>query len=289
MEQHQRSASGNGLMVAQMMDHFRLPRDFRSFVYLSMVLQAEGIRSGVEHWRRHRERVAGILYWQLNDCWPVASWSSLDYNGRWKALHYAARRFYAPVLLSIVDGTSKLEIHVTNDLRERWAGSVRWTLETLTGQVLVSGEELAEVTPQSALRLRTLDFSDTVDDDNCRGLEFVAELWHNDSRIAFQTALFAPTKHLSLTDPQVSAKLRRETDRVSVELTSRSLARLVELSLDGADVVLSDNYFDLPAGRTVAVSFPLPNGWTLENACQALRLQSVYGTYAEETWQVIGD
>ncbi|MEY2818054.1 MAG: hypothetical protein RL275_1517, partial [Chloroflexota bacterium] len=101
MEQHQKNASGNVLMVRQMLDTFRLPKDFESLVYLSLVLQAEGIRYGVEHWRRHTNRVSGTLYWQLNDCWPVASWASLDYFGRWKALHYAARRFYAPLMLSI--------------------------------------------------------------------------------------------------------------------------------------------------------------------------------------------
>jgi beta-mannosidase len=90
MEHHQRSGSGNGLMVAQMTDTFRMPNSFQSLVYLSMVLQAEGIRYGVEHWRRNKHRVSGTLYWQLNDCWPVASWSSIDYFGRWKALHYAA-------------------------------------------------------------------------------------------------------------------------------------------------------------------------------------------------------
>ena len=103
MELHQKNASGNSLMVGQMLDTFRLPKDFVSLVYLSMALQAEGIRYGVEHWRRHPDRVAGILYWQLNDCWPVASWSSLDYFGRWKALHYFARHFFAPLMLSIED------------------------------------------------------------------------------------------------------------------------------------------------------------------------------------------
>ena len=115
MEHHQKNASGNGLMIAQMTDHFRLPKDFPSLVYLSMVLQSEGIRYGVEHWRRHIDRVAGIIYWQLNDCWPVASWSSLDYFGRWKALHYAARRFFAPLLLSIEDRGAEADIYLTND------------------------------------------------------------------------------------------------------------------------------------------------------------------------------
>ena len=147
MEQHQKNASGNSLMVGQMLDTFRLPRDFDSLVYLSMVLQAEGIRYGVEHWRRHRDRVAGTLYWQLNDCWPVASWSSLDYFGRWKALHYAARRFYAPLLLSIEDDPPRQSVYVTNDRREAWAGRVRWALETLDGATLAAGEEPLRAAP----------------------------------------------------------------------------------------------------------------------------------------------
>src|SRR4029078_6765738 len=144
MEQHQKNASGNSLMVGQMLDSFRLPKDFPSLVYLSMVLQAEGIRYGVEHWRRHMDRVAGTLYWQLNDCWPVASWSSLDYFGRWKALHYAACRFYAPVMLSIEADGAEMGLHVTSDLTDYWEGDIAWSLETLRGETLLSGEEHAE-------------------------------------------------------------------------------------------------------------------------------------------------
>jgi len=139
MECHQKNASGNQLIIAQMLDSFRLPKDFESLVYLSMVLQAEGIRYGAEHWRRHPERVSGILYWQLNDCWPVASWSSLDYFGRWKALHYAAKRFYAPVLLSIEDAPPVQTVYITNELREPWEGTLTWSLETLDGDVAKTG------------------------------------------------------------------------------------------------------------------------------------------------------
>jgi beta-mannosidase len=280
MEQHQRSASGNGLMVAQLTDHFRLPKDFPSLVYLSMVLQAEGIRYGVEHWRRHRDRVAGILYWQLNDCWPVASWSSLDYFGRWKALHYAARRFYTPLLLSIEDDPPKQAIHVTSDLREFWEGTVRWSLETLGGNVLVSGQEQVKAAPLASTHVRTLDFADRVSDENRRDVCFVAELWQGDRRVSLQVATFVPTKHLELIDPAVTANLHIEKDRLIVELGSRSLARLLELSLEGSDVIFSDNYFDLPAGRTVTVSCPLPVGGTLAQARAALKLRSVYDSFA---------
>ncbi|MBN1657718.1 MAG: glycoside hydrolase family 2 protein [Anaerolineae bacterium] len=280
MEQHQKNASGNALMVAQMLDTFRLPNDFESLVYLSMVLQAEGIRYGVEHWRRHTQRVAGTLYWQLNDCWPVASWSSLDYFGRWKALHYAARRFYAPVLLSIQDAPPCQSLYLSSDLLKEWQGAVHWALTTLDGKVLASGAQAAHVAPLGVTAVDTLDFSTYLDDDTRREVVFVAELWHGDKRLAVQTAFFVPTKHLSLADPQIHASVTLKEGLLAVELSARSLARLVECSLAGADVVFSDNYFDLPAGQVVRVTAPLPAGWDLDTARTALRVRSVYDTYA---------
>jgi beta-mannosidase len=279
MEQHQKNASGNSLMVGQMLDTFRLPKDFISMVYLSMSLQAEGIRYGVEHWRRHPQRVAGILYWQLNDCWPVASWSSLDYFGRWKALHYAARRFYAPLLLSIEDKSPKQKVYISNDLLEPREGTVNWSLEALDGKVLVSGQVPFKVAPQAATQVCNLDFSNQITDDNIRKLVFIAELWQGDQIITRQITTFAPIKHLSLIDPDICFYLSKENGKLFVELTSQSLALLVEVSLIGADVVFSDNYFNLPAGRTTRISCSLPTGWTLNRATKALCLRSVYNSY----------
>ena len=287
MEQHQKNASGNALMVGQMLDTFRFPKDFRSLVYLSMALQAEGIRYGVEHWRRHTDRVAGTLYWQLNDCWPVASWSSLDYFGRWKALHYAARRFYAPLLLSIEDDPPTQSIYITNDCRDCWEGDVRWSLETLSGDVLMSGEERVRAAPQAVTHVGALNFAQQLTDDNRRDLIFVAELWQNDRRVALQVATFVPTKHLALLNPRVTANLHTANGQLFLELTACSLARLVELALDGADVTFSDNYFDLPAGRTVAVSCPLPIGWSLARAEAALGIRSIYESYADRERQPV--
>ena len=198
MEMHQKNASGNSLMVGQMLDTFRLPKDFVSLVYLSMALQAEGIRYGVEHWRRHPDRVAGILYWQLNDYWPVASWSSLDYFGRWKALHYAARRFYAPLMLSIEDKPPKQGVYVSNDLLVPWEGTVRWSLETLAGEALTSGQAPVMAAPQAATQVCELDFSDRISDDNIRTLVFIADLYQGERLVTRQTAGFAPIKHVSL-------------------------------------------------------------------------------------------
>jgi beta-mannosidase len=280
MEQHQKNANGNSMMIRQMLDMFRLPKDFESLVYLSMVLQAEGIRYGVEHWRRHPERIAGTLYWQLNDCWPVASWSSLDYYGRWKALHYAARRFYAPVLLSIEDKSPEMSVFVSNDMLEPWEGRVHWYLEMLDGTALSAGEVAAKIAVQSAGLISKLDFSGFVNDENIRQLVFGAELWRGDELITRQVTFFAPIKHLALQEPGIQVMAHIKTERLVLDISVQSLALLIEVSLDGQDAVFSDNYFDLPAGRNYQVSCPLPAGLELSHAKQLLRIHSIFDSYS---------
>ncbi len=280
MEQHQKNASGNSLMVGQMLDSFRLPKDFDSLVYLSMVLQSEGIRYGVEHWRRHVDRVAGTLYWQLNDCWPVASWSSLDYYGRWKALHYAARRFYAPLMLSVEDIPPVQSIYITNDSLKPWHGNVHWSLETLSGEVIDQGTNKINVGAQSVAKVEELDFSNTITDDNKRNLVFIAELMQGDRLISRQAAYFAPIKHLSLFEPGIEKRLRVDKKEIYIQLRSDSLALLVELSLNGVDVVFSDNYFNLPTGRVIQVTCPLPEGWDLRRVEKELRVRSVFDSFS---------
>jgi beta-mannosidase len=210
----------------------------------------------------------------------VASWSSLDYFGRWKALHYAARRFFSPLMLSIEDVPPKQSVYLTNEKLESWDGTLRWSLETLNGEVLTSGQETVHTAPQTAAKICELDFSDRISDENTRASVFIAELWQDDKFVSRQTANFAPIKHVSLSEPSVTAKLHNEGGQLLIDLTSQSLALLVEVSLADADVVFSDNYFNLPAGRTVQVSCPLPAGWTLEQAEKALCLCSVYDSFS---------
>jgi beta-mannosidase len=279
MEQHQKNASGNSLMVGQMLDTFRLPKDFDSLVYLSMVLQAEGIRYGVEHWRRYPDRVAGTLYWQLNDCWPVASWSSLDYFGRWKALHYTARRFYAPILLSIEDEPPEMAVYVSNDMLIDWNGMVNWSLETFDGKTLSHGSSPINASPQSATRVCKLDFSKQVNDDNLRKVVFIAELVQAEQLITRQVATFAPIKHLELQKPTISVHRESHDGKLAFDLESNTLALLVELSLEGRDVVFSDNYVSLSTGRKVQITCPYPQGWNMEQVMQAFHIRSVYDSY----------
>lgn len=196
-------------------------------------------------------------------------------------MHYAARRFYAPLLLSIEDAPPCQSIFLSSDLLEAWQGSVHWALTTLDGKILTSGEKAAHVEPLGVTAVEKLDFSGFLDDDTRRELVFVAELWQGDRCLAVQTAVFVPTKYLSLVDPQSNADVTLKEGVLAIELSARSLARLVECSLTGADVIFSDNYFDLPAEKVISVTAPLPAGWDLATAQAALKVRSVYNTYSK--------
>ena len=277
MEHHQRSWVGNGLIVAQMTDTFRMPKDFPSLVYLSLLLQAEGIRYGVEHWRRNRDRVSGTLIWQLNDCWPVASWASLDYFGRWKALHYAAKRFYAPLLLSVEEVEKTMSIHVTSDLVSPVDVLVRWRLETLGGKCLMDGAQNLRARALADTFVGSYDFSTSVTAENQRNVVFVAELWQDGVLSSQGVTPFVSNKHLELRKPGLKVQSRVEGQTLCLDVSARQLARFVELSIEGTDAIFSDNYFDIPAGTTVTVSTSLPVDWTTDSTVQA---RSLYESFA---------
>jgi beta-mannosidase len=304
MEHHQRNAAGNGKIINYMTDHFQLPKDFESLVILTQLLQAEAIRTGVEYWRRSRERTSGALYWQLNDCWPVASWASLDYYGRWKALHYAARRFYAPLLLSaekrrVEIGESAtthatgylfqpepgpfVDLYLTNDRVDPWEGAVRWSLETLDGDVCFAGRQDVRVDGMDAIRVRALNLEEDVDRTNEREVVLVYELWQADDSISRGLLSFVPSKHLALSDPGLHASVEATDQGYAITLSAEKVARFVFLSVDAPDedvIKLSDNFFDLPAGRSVTIQMPKIEGWNAEDVASALEVRSLFDTYA---------
>lgn len=300
MEHHQRNASGNGKIVNYMTAHFRMPKDFPSMVYLSQLLQAQAVRTGVEFWRRNRACTSGALYWQLNDCWPVASWASLDYYGRWKALHYTARRFFAPLLLTAeaswgkAQGSAALEsghlfqrlpgpyvsLHLVSDRTTAWKGSVRWSLETLAGDVLKSESLSVTVSPGESVQVRSLDLSDLLTPDNERQVVLVYELWEGEQRISADVLTFVPSKHLKLASPALDVAIGQAEGGYEIEITAQQLARFVWLDLPAApDAIFSDNYFDLPAGRSVRVLLPDIEGWTVDKLAAELRVSSLYDTF----------
>jgi beta-mannosidase len=277
LDHHQRCPTGNARILYYMAQQFRMPKDFNSLVYLSQVLHAEAIRVGVEHWRRLRDRCSGALYWQLNDCWPVSSWASIDYFGRWKALQYATRRFFAPVLLTAEVEANGVSLAVTNDRPAPWSGELRWSLERLDSEVVASGLHPVDATGLATTMVADVPVAASAQER--RSLILVSELLVAGSREALVVTPFVPDKQLTLGRPTIETSVRRVMGRATVRLRSETLARWVELSLDGADVVFEDNYVDLPAGREFSIGFDLPVGWDLARARKALRVRSVVDTY----------
>lgn len=254
MEKHQRNNAANGKIMNYLAQTFQYPGDFDTMLYASQLLQAKAIRYGVEHWRRYRGRCMGAIYWQLNDCWPVASWSSIDYDGRWKALHYAAKKFFAPVLLSCCEEgeltqdtnvnsefRSKIrksfKLNVSNETREEVEAVVRWTLRTPGGGIVTGGEDTVTVPALSAVWLDEHEFPEA---DLHRN--YIAyELWIGGHLVSDGTALFCAPKHFAYKDPHLQVMV----DGDEVTVSASAYAGSVELVCEDGDVVLEDNFFDL--------------------------------------------
>ncbi len=256
MEKHQRNASANGKILMYLSQMYLYPRDLDTLVYASQLLQAQAMQYGVEHWRRHRGRCMGAVIWQLNDCWPVASWSSIDYFGRWKALHYSMKRFFAPVLIScreegvLSQNTNvnaepfalkmSARLNVSNETAEAFHGRAYWALRRPDASVLREGELSADVAPFSAVWLEELDFSG----EDEFGVYFSYRLESGGQIAGSGSVLFCPPKHFRFSDPHLSARI----DGAEIVVEAHAYARSVELLCD-EDTVLEDNYFDMDAGH----------------------------------------
>ncbi len=256
MEKHQRNASANGRIVFYLSQMYLYPREMSELVYASQLLQAQAMQYGVEHWRRHRGHCMGAVVWQLNDCWPVTSWASIDYYGRWKALHYYEKRFFAPVLVSCEEeGTltqntnvnrapfrvkNSARLNVSNETRKEFRGTVSWSLRRPDASVIREGSFPVTVPPLSAVWLEKQDFSG----EDTWGCYYAYELKDEAGReTGSGTVLFCAPKHFRFEDPKLEARL--EGDEIVV--TAGAYARSVEIRCN-PDALLEDNFFDMNAG-----------------------------------------
>lgn len=254
MEKHQKNGSANGKILFYLSETFKYPRDFDSLLYVSQLLQGEAIKYGVEHWRRNRGRCMGSLYWQLNDCWPVASWSSIDYFGRWKALHYFAKRFYSPVLLSACDEGTKVGLHVSNETMDPFSGQIIWRLRDNGSGIIKEGAADVSVAALSTCMAVSLDFSDYLKDPSkARSTYLQFRLIKDGAEISGGCVLFVKPKHFDYLDPHLAANVSEKKDRYVIEVTSKAYAGYAYLRVPGVDCTFSDNYFDISAGETKVV------------------------------------
>lgn len=276
MEKHQRNYGGNGKIAKYMQAAYRYPENFSDFVYASQLLQADGIRYGVEHYRRNRGRCMGAIYWQLNDCWPVISWSSVDYYGRWKALHYYAKRFFAPVMISCEEQNwmtaeadmnrqhfefeKSIHLNVTNETLTDRRILVRYAVRNAKAEILQEKEQWVDVPALSSVWLDKVELPD-IDLFH----EYVSyEALEDGCVISQGTVIFSYPKYFRYVDPKLFVRV--EGDELVV--TADAYAKSVEIRNVDDDLILEDNYFDMNAGeRRIKI---------LSGELKGLQVRSVY-------------
>ena len=281
MEKHQRNNAANGKIMNYLYQTYLYPTSFDAFIYASQLLQADAIRYGVEHFRRNRGRCMGAIYWQLNDCWPVISWASIDYCGRWKALHYAAKRFFRPLTLSCAEEglltqdpninferyeyeenalKKGMRLCVENETMLSHTVEVTWQLRRADASVIRQGRETVTVEPLSSKWLEYEDFADA----DTFGDYIAYQMTENGAPAASGTALFCAPKHFRFADPQLALRVERD----EIVVTAAAYARSVQILNADDTLKLSDNFFDMNAGETrVCILSGQPSG---------LRVRSVY-------------
>lgn len=277
MEMHQRNRAANGKILDYLSQTFLYPKDFDSLLYASQLLQAEAIRYGVEHFRRFRGRCMGTVVWQLNDVWPVASWASIDYYGRWKALHYAERRMFAPLLISceetgelterpycIQERTAPMEkairLHVANETWQEQIGTVLWELRDAKAGILKKGSAEVCVPAFDGVWLDRVELNQADELANYVSYRFV----QNGETVSEGTVLFTAPKHFLFADPKLSLTVSGKELTVS----AAGYARSVELIPQDGEARFSDNFFDLNGdSRTVTI---------LEGDATRFAVRSVY-------------
>jgi beta-mannosidase len=279
MEQHQKHPEGNRLILLYMLDHYRLPQDFESLVWLSEVLQAEGMKTAVEHFRSQMPRVMGALYWQINDCWPVASWSGTDYYGNWKALHYYAKRFYSPVLVAPIDDNETLRVYGISDLAQAVDAQLQVGIYTYDGKTLQEGRTDVRLEPRSSRVLMSKPLEELRQGLPPEEVYLTCELRRGAVRLSSNIFHFSELKRVDLPQPEIKADVTEREGKLVIRLETQRLAKHVYLSAPGFKGRFDDNFFDLMPGRVYEVTFITGQPVAQTQFRQALKVVSLRDTY----------
>ncbi|MFC3652947.1 glycoside hydrolase family 2 protein [Dyella humi] len=280
MRAHQKFDSGNGnkRLLLYITRSYGEPKDFASFVYLSQVMQAEGIQLAAEHLRASRPQAMGSMYWQLNDVWPGASWASIDYFGRWKALQFHARRFYAPMLIAALRNDGNTTVSLVSDSTS--PTSLRWRMRTMdfSGKVLSEHEEAAELPALSSTKAATYTDAQLLNGADPHATFAVFELLDGNKVVSRNLVFFDEAKTLALPTPQIHTSLAAGSDGYALTLSSDKLARNVWISFGDLDAEVSDNAFDLLPGQSVTLT--VHSKLELEKLQHAVQVRDLAGVMA---------
>jgi beta-mannosidase len=244
MDARQKSDLGNGLILHYLAATYRYPKDFPSLIYVTQLMQSYAVPYAIEHMRRNRPYSMGTLYWQLNDIWPAISWSSVDYYGRYKALHYIVRHAYAPFTASILDEGTQMAVHVENETREEKTYRLVCAVKDMQNRTLFEKEMTGTVRPFTSACVFEQDFRALVSGKE-RETYFAYRLYEDDVFLYEDVAFFTKIKHLELPRAAIRTEVSETEDAYRICLASDGFAYRVMLDLKEHDAVFSENYFCL--------------------------------------------
>jgi len=277
MKSHQRSSIGNGTIEYYMDQDYKRPKDFESFLYVNHVLQAEGIKFALEGHRRAAPYCMGTLYWQINDCWPVASWSSTDYYQRWKALQYFAKKGFEPVLVSPYTEKDSLKIDIINDLLSEKRAQLVVKVLDFDGKEVWKETKDVTVSPNSSNTFFGIKTADLIWRFQTNKHLLVTELMENGAVISTNTLFFRPIKNVLLPKPEVKYEIAAIDGGFEISLNTDKLAKDLYMTIGDEDGFFSDNYFDLIPGQ--AVKIKLDTEITMEKLQEIFAIKTLDGTY----------
>lgn len=266
MNAHQKATIGNALIKQTMSLYYKVPAKFEDLVYVGLVLQGQGMRHGIEAHRRNRPYCMGSLFWQLNDSWPVVSWSSIDYYGNWKAMQYQSQRAFAPVLINAIKEGDDLCVYLISDeLQDR--DDVRLTVELMDfdgkshGKWTHSGK-LSANTSMLFLKKRVDEFL-SKQDAATSFLRFTLKA-KNGAALADEVFYFAYPKDQKLPEARIETSVKRRGEAIEMTLKTDKLARDIFIEVPVQGVRFSDNFFDLLPGQRKKITITSPEGYSLK-------------------------
>lgn len=274
MSNHQKCASGNGKILYYMVKNYYIPKAFEDLVYISQLSQAESIRYAVEHQRRNSGRCNGTLYWQLNDCWPVNSWSSIDYSGKWKALHYYSKRFNSPIAFSFLKKKQDLTIHCYNENDTQFSGKVVWKIIDFDGRVLDNGETTCNLNTNEVKKSVIIDIKKYKKQED--SIVLTATLLDDvGNEVYSQTFNFVKERLLKLKKPNIETQLSIAQNELKITLKSDTFVKSVMLHLKDIKEPFTDNFFDLIPYEPKTVAIKLDNEVNLNECKNLLTIRSL--------------
>jgi beta-mannosidase len=276
MASHQRSGIGNLRIKQYMEQDYKIPSDFEQFLYIGQLLQAEGIRMAIESHRQDMPYCMGSLYWQINDCWPVASWSSIDYYQRWKALQYIAREAFKNSVITTIEEKGKISIYGISDLQTPQKGLLKMKLIDFQGITLWEKTVKAQLPANGSAVIFEADTAELVSLVGRAKCLMVTTFESGKNVIDADYHYFAKIKDLVLTNPGITLDVQETPDLYSVTMFSQNLCKNFFLTSTNSEVQFSDNFMDILPGESVTVT--CPKTISLVEFKNGLKYLTVYAT-----------